>query len=126
MNDFGNSMAVRAIVGALIGWLIFYAAIVMIFGSPEGESDRKLCIFLSMAPGVIVGIITAYVSSKREDKNEEYSPFHRNQSIKYESEQSREKTMMDQLLDWKKLKDSGIITEEEFASIKKEMLKKGF
>ena len=121
MDNFKNGMAEKAIRGALIGWAIFFLAYSMIIRFPETEAEWKIAIFLSMAPGVVVGILIAYVSSKKKDDNASSNNITQT-SVSNVSEVKPEKSVTEQLLELKNLKDSGIVSEEEFKTLKHKLL----
>ncbi len=115
-------MALRVLVGSLVGWLFFFMAIGLLFGFGEEAETVKVQLFLSMAPGVIVGIVIAYVTSKKNKTTSEEEA----DSKPLGEPSLPERSVAEQLLEWKKLKDSGLLSEEEFAEIKRELLSKQF
>ena len=55
-------MAEKLVKAALIGWAVAFFLVIVIGGDfPDSEADFRFILFLSLAPGAIVGIITAYI-----------------------------------------------------------------
>ena len=80
----------------------------MIFGSfPKNLSDAQYPLFLSLAPGAIIGIIVTYVVNKSSDSN--VPPV-------------KQETLEDRLIKLKSLLDQGVLTKEEFEEQKKKIL----
>ena len=105
-----NSIKEKLLAGALIGWLIAFVLMCVVFGSfPRSLSDFQLSIFLSLAPGTIVGIIVTYITAKVSN----------NQPPAVNSE-----TQEERLIKLKTLLDQGVLTQEEFDEQKKKILQR--
>lgn len=57
-------MQKKLLKGALIGWGVAFLLVCIIGGSPENEFGFRWYIFLSLAPGAIIGIIVTYIINK--------------------------------------------------------------
>ena len=98
-------MAEKLVKAALIGWAVAFFLVIVIGGDfPDSEADFRFILFLSLAPGAIVGIITAYIIERA------------NKSPK------KEATLESRLQELKKLLEQGVLTHEEFDEQKKKIL----
>ena len=103
-----KSMGEKVFIGALLGWAGAFILMCMIFGSfPKNLSDAQYPLFLSLAPGSIIGIIVTYVVNKSSDSN--LPPV-------------KQETLEDRLIKLKSLLDQGVLTKEEFEEQKKKIL----
>ena len=103
-----KSMGEKVFIGALLGWAGAFILMCMIFGSfTKNLSDAQYPLFLSLAPGAIIGIIVTYVVNKSSDSN--VPPV-------------KQETLEDRLIKLKSLLDQGVLTKEEFEEQKKKIL----
>ncbi len=115
MNKIKFSIA-YLIVGALIGFLAIFALMAPLLGIEDSLDLYPLYI-----PGAIVGAIIGLLIGKKKD-DACYASTTETQIQHNKQQQERDSTTI--LLDYKKLLDSGIITQEEFDKKKEELLKK--
>ena len=96
-----------AIIGALVGFLFVFAFWAPFMGLEDSFDLLNL-------PGALVGAILGYVIGKEKDEKttEEHQP----------PQQKMDATS--KLLNYKKLLDTGVITQEEFDKKKEELLNK--
>lgn len=98
-------MVEKLVKAALIGWAVAIFLVIVISGEfPDSEDEFRMVLFLSLAPGAIVGIITAYIIEKA------------NKSPKTEA------TLESKLQELKRLLEQGVLTQEEFDKQKKKIL----
>lgn len=98
-------MAEKLVKAALIGWAVAFFLVIVVTGEfPDSEDKFRIILFLSLAPGTIVGIITAYIIEKA------------NKSPKTEI------TLESKLQELKRLLEQGVLTQEEFDEQKKKIL----
>ena len=101
--------------GAVVGFFATYLLVGLLEGEAPGRiGTLDLILYL---PGAIIGAIVGFASGGKESSSENAG----NPIIK--DRKPQEKTAMSELLDYKKLHDSGIITQEEFDKKKEELLK---
>jgi hypothetical protein len=107
------SKGMKALIGVFIGMIVEYCIWSIIRGEfIKIEED----ILFGLLPGALIGAIVGFASGGKKDSPENAEP-----SIKQNTE-LQEKTAVSELLDYKKLLDAGIITQEEFDKKKQEIL----
>lgn len=118
-----QSMGIRVVFGAFVGWVSAFLLIIILFGRPDGDS-LPLVLFLSAAPGVIIGIVIAYITANKN--NNRYSTENTNsQSIGSSTKKENiSPNSINELKELKSLYDNGTITEDEFIEIKRKILNK--
>ena len=99
-------MGQKLLKGALLGWGGAIIATCVI----TNTSVNEFIVFLSLAPGAIVGIIVVYIMEKSKQTNETRQV---NNSIS---------SVEDSLMKLKSLLDQGALTQEEFNARKKKLL----
>lgn len=116
-------MGIRVVFGAFVGWVSAFLLIIILFGRPDGDS-LPLVLFLSAAPGVIIGIVIAYITANKN--NNRYSTENTNsQSIGSSTKKENiSPNSINELKELKSLYDNGTITEDEFIEIKRKILNK--
>ncbi len=103
-------MAGKLLAGALIGWLIAFFSICAIAGEMPGDSaGMRITLFLSLAPGVIIGIIVTYII---------------NRFSQHSVSEEEDHLLENRLEKLKSLFDQGIITQEEFNEQKQKILER--
>lgn len=108
-----NNKTAYTLFGALVGFLIVGAFWTAIWGWEAFIDPLNI-------PGAIVGALAGFMIGRKKDDAEYYASARENQNWK---NQQQEKKATSMLLDYKKLLDAGIITQEEFDNKKKELLK---
>ncbi len=103
-----------SIVGALIGFLAVFALMAPLIGIEDSFNSLNI-------PGAIVGAIIGLLIGDKKDKACNASIIEK-QIQHNKQQQKRDSTTI--LLDYKKLLDAGVITQEEFDKKKEELLKK--
>ena len=111
-----NNRIKFSIIGALIGFLAIFALMSPWFGIEDSFSFYPLYI-----PGAIVGAIIGLLIGKKKD-DVCYASTTESQILHNKQQQDKDSTTI--LLDYKKLLDAGVITQEEFDQKKEELLKK--
>lgn len=101
-----NYLAIKLLLGALIGWMGAYLLMKIIF---KGNYfiDFEFDLFLSLAPGVVIGLLVVHMLNKNSSSNE--TPI--NQT-----------SVAEQIARLKQLLDNGILTTEEFNTQKSVIL----
>lgn len=60
-----NTIAKKLLKGALIGWGVAFLLMCLIAGEfPNEDYEFRWFIFLSLAPGAVIGIIVTYIINK--------------------------------------------------------------
>lgn len=109
-NKKTESMGVKILIGALLGWIGAFSLVCLIAGEfPDDLTAIKFILFLSLAPGVIIGVIVTYIVNKVTNTNVP--------TVKDESREER-------LIKLKSLLDQDILSKEEFEEQKKRILEK--
>ena len=109
-----NNRIKFSIVGALIGFLAIFALWAPFDGLEASFNSLNI-------PGAIVGAIIGYfIGEKKDDAC--YASTTESQIQHNKPQQEKDSTTI--LLDYKKLLDAGVITQEEFDKKKEELLKK--
>lgn len=109
-----SKKGVLTFIGAVVGFFATYLLVGLLEGEEPGRIGAlDLILYL---PGAIIGAIVGFASGGKESssKNAE-NPIDR---------KPIEKPAFSELLEYKKLLDSGIITQEEFDKKKEDLLKK--
>ena len=105
-----NSKGKTALIGALIGFFVLYVAVCL------GNHGKLYLLpgddLMFITPGAIVGAIVGMAFGKKESS----------ENVQKQTIEEK-KDFTEDLLNYKKLLDAGIITEEEFAKKKDEILK---
>lgn len=110
-----SKKGVLTLIGAVVGFFATYLLVGLLEGEDPGRIGAlDLILYL---PGAIIGAIVCFASGGKESSSENAE----NPIIK--DRKPQEKTAVSELLDYKKLHDSGIITQEEFDKKKEELLK---
>lgn len=110
-----SEKGVLTLIGAVVGFFCTYLLCCVLEGGVFLEIDSLgLILYL---PGAIIGAFIGYACAGKEDSSENAE-----HPVK-QNIQPQEKTSVSELLDYKKLHDSGIITQEEFDKKKEELLK---
>lgn len=105
-----NNKGKYAIIGAVVG--LFCTCLLGVFNVMNFDD----LIFLYI-PGAFIGAFIGYAcAGKKESPENPEHPVRPNTEL-------QEKTAVSELLDYKKLLDAGIITQEEFDKKKEELLK---
>lgn len=106
----------KTLIGAVAGFFATY----LLVGLLEGENPGRIGALdlILYLPGAIIGAIVGFASGGKE------SPSENAENPITEDRKPQEKPAVSELLDYKKLLDSGIITQEEFDKKKEELLKK--
>lgn len=110
-----NTKGTYAIVGAVVGFFCTYLLVCAIEGELYGISALDLILYL---PGAIIGAIVGFASGGKESSSENA------ENPRTIDRKPIEKSAVSELLEYKKLLDSEIITQEEFDKKKEELLKK--
>ena len=111
-----NNRIKFSIIGAFIGFLAIFALMFPLWGM----DDLSAQLFLDF-PGAIVGAIIGFIIGKKKDDACRASA---TESQVQHNKQQQEMNPTTILLDYKKLLDAGIITQEEFDKKKEDLLKK--
>lgn len=116
-----RSMFDKILGGAICGWLVAFMVVwglMFNFDTKlfESEVTVRTIAFLSFAPGAIIGIITAYGSSKSKEKKQQ------DNNASEKSQSSAPVDRVEQLKKIKELLDAGILTQEEFNTEKSKIL----
>jgi len=110
-----NTKGKYALIGAVVGFFATYLLVGLLEGEAPGRIGAlDLILYL---PGAIIGAIVGFACGGKEDSSEIAK-----RSIKQDT-QPQDRTAVSELLDYKKLLDSGIITQEEFDKKKEKLLK---
>ena len=105
----------RTLIGAVVGFFATYLLVGLLEGEAPGRIGAlDLILYL---PGAIIGAIVGIACGGKEGSSENAE-----NSVRQDT-RSQDKTAVSELLDYKKLLDSGIITQEEFDKKKEELLK---
>lgn len=110
-----NNRISFSIIGALIGFLTIFSLMAPLVGIEE-----SLEFFPLFIPGAIVGAIIGWLIGKKKDDACHAST---TETQIQHNKQQQEKDSTSVLLDYKKLLDAGVITQEEFDKKKEELLK---
>lgn len=108
-----NNKTAYTLFGALVGFLIVGAFWTVLAGWEAFISTLNI-------PGAIVGALVGFMIGRKKDDEEYYASKKENPN---QLNQQQEKNATSMLLDYKKLLDAGIITQEEFDNKKEELLK---
>jgi len=110
-----NNKGTYAIIGAVVGFICTYLLCCMLEGGVFLEIDSLgLILYL---PGAIIGAFIGYACGGKDGSSENAENPTRQNTM------PQEKTAVSELLNYKKLLDSGIISQEEFDKKKEELLK---
>lgn len=103
-----ETMGKKLILGTLCGWVGAFLLMCLIFRSfPTSLEDATWPLFLSLAPGAIIGIIVTYIVSRSSNSN---TPL------------VQKETREERLIKLKALFDQSVLTKEEFEEQKKKIL----
>ena len=102
-------------IGAVAGFFATYF-LISVLDEQWYEINSLTLIFLF--PGAIIGAIIGFAVGGRDNSSK------KEEKLNGQDVQPQNKTAISELLDYKKLLDSGIITQEEFDKKKEELLKK--
>lgn len=106
----------RTLIGAVVGFFATYLLVGLLEGEAPGRIGAlDLILYL---PGAIIGAIVGIACGGKEGSSEN------GENPNIQEAQPQERTTVSELMDYKKLFDSGIITQEEFDKKKEELLKK--
>lgn len=111
-----NTKGTYAIIGAVVGFFCTYLLCCVLEGGIFLELDSLGLMLLF--PGAILGAVVGFACGGKEGSSENAGDFVSKDT------RPQDKTAVSELMDYKKLLDSGIITQEEFDQKKEELLKK--
>lgn len=100
-------MGQKLLKGALLGWLGAIIAISVL----SQKSPNSFMVFLSLAPGAIVGIIVVYIMERSKMD-----------SLHGAQQSNTPASVEDRLIKLKSLLEQGALTQEEFDERKKKLL----
>jgi hypothetical protein len=109
-----NTKGTYAIFGAVVGFFCTYLLVCMIGGELFEIDVLGLIFYL---PGAIIGAIVGFASGGKESSSK-----NADNPITIDRKPI-EKPAVSELLEYKKLLDAGVITQEEFDKKKEELLK---
>ena len=118
-----QSMGIRVVFGALIGWISAFLLIIILFGRPDGDS-LPLVLFLSAAPGVIIGIVVAYITANKNNSHYSNENANRQPIASPTEKENISPNSINELKELKNLYDNGTISEDEFIEMKRKILNK--
>lgn len=103
-----KSMGKKLFLGALCGWVGAFLLVCIIAGEfPDSLEAVQWLLFISLAPGAIIGIIVTYIVNKSSNSN---TPL------------VQQETREERLTKLKALLDQDVLTKEEFEEQKKRIL----
>lgn len=110
-----SKKGVLTFIGAVVGFFATYLLVGLLEGEEPGRIGAlDLILYL---PGAIIGAIVGFASGGKESSSE------KTENPITKDRKPQEKPAVSELLNYKKLLDSGIITQEEFDKKKEELLK---
>lgn len=110
-----SKKGVLTFIGAVVGFFATYLLVGLLEGEEPGRIGAlDLILYL---PGAIIGAIVGFASGGKESSSE------KTENPITKDRKPQEKPAVSELLNYKKLLDSGIITQKEFDKKKEELLK---
>lgn len=96
----------------------------MFGGKPFPPGGAEFCFFLAIAPGIIIGAIIYFILKPGEKESMFVKP-DSSQKVEKKKDLDNSTSLVNQLREIKNLHEEGILSEEEFSKLKKEILDKG-